>query len=151
EPRRRLDRICAGQCHGVGPLSPSPIYSYHRETIAHLGLDGPRPSEAALALLDERERTCGVSFPAAVREWFALEAGLVERGLYSKGYLLPLEGLGDPCVSWTADMEAHPLDLVVEGRLPVLIGEYGEDLWAVDLNGSDDPSVSVMHDFSVRS
>ena len=122
-------------------------YSYHRETIAHMGLDATGPAEAALTLLDERERACGVPFPAAVREWYALEAGLSERGLYFGGALLPLERLGDPYPSWSPDGEDQKLDLVSEGRLPVMVGDYGDCLWAVDLDGSEDPPVSVTDEY----
>jgi hypothetical protein len=128
-------------------MSQAPRYSYHRETIAHMGLDTPGPAEAVLGLLDERERACGVPLPAAVREWYALEAGLVERGLYFRGALLPQERLGDPYPGWSPDGEDHPLDLVGEGRLPVMVGEYGDCLWVVDLDGSEDPPVSVTDEY----
>jgi hypothetical protein len=132
-------------------MSQVPHHTYHRETIDHMGLDAPRPSEVALARLDERERTCGVPFPAAVREWYALEAGLVERELHFRGSLLPLECLGDPYPGWSPDGRECPLDLVGEGRLPVMVGDYGERLWAVDLDGSGNPPVSVMDNDSVTS
>ena len=57
---------------------------YHRETVAHMGLAASRPSEHAPALLDERERACGVPFPAAVRERYALQAGLENPELYGE-------------------------------------------------------------------
>lgn len=127
-------------------MSQASRYFYHGETIAHTGLVTPGPAEAALALLDERERVCGAPLPAAVREWYALEAGLAERGLYHRGALIPLERLGDPYPCWSPDGESHPLDVAGEGRLPIMVGEYGDCLWAVDLDGSEDPPVSVTDD-----
>lgn len=128
-------------------------YSYQWETIAHLGLDVSRPSEAVLRLLDERERACGVPFPAAVREWYALEANLLDQRLYVKGFrhLRPLEELGDPHCTLSPDLEPHQFDLVREGRLPIMLAEYSDYLWAVDLDGSEDPPVSVADDDCVAS
>src|SRR3954467_6278165 len=131
-------------------MSHAPHQSYHRETVAHLGLDAPGPSEEVLPLLDERERASGVSFPAAVREWYALQAGLVKPELYFEGELVPLEDLGDPYPYWSPDWPSHPLGLAGEGRLPVMVEENGGCLWAVDLDGAGDPPVSVAQYGSMK-
>ena len=57
---------------------------HHRETVAHRGLAASRPSEHAQALLDGRERACGVPSPAAVRERYAQQAGLENPELYGQ-------------------------------------------------------------------
>src|SRR3954466_2548100 len=122
-------------CLGIGPMSLASHHPHHRVTIAHMGLAASRPSEHASALLDERERSCGVPFPAAVREWYALQAGLEKPELYFAGELVPLEDLGDPYLYWSNDWPRHPLGLAGEGRLPVMLEEQGVCLWAVDLDG----------------
>lgn len=118
---------------------------YHSETMAHMGLAASRPSENVPDLLGERERASGVPFPAAVREWYALQAGLEKPELYFAGELVPLEDLGDPYLYWSNDWPRHPLGLAGEGRLPVMVEDQGCCLWAVDLDGSEDPPVSAAH------
>lgn len=131
-------------------MSQASPHPYHRETIAHLGLDVPGPADEVLARLDGRERACGVPFPAAVREWYALPVGLAEPDLYFDGELIPLEELGDPFPHWLPDWPRHPLGLAGTGRLPVMVEDHGDCLWAVDLDGSDDPPVSVAQYGSIE-
>ena len=50
-----------------------------------------------VAIIEERERACGVRFPASVREWFAIESA--ESLFYRKtnqDHLEELARLGDP-------------------------------------------------------
>jgi hypothetical protein len=105
--------------------------------LESLGLD-PLPSPRRLAIIAERERACGVSFPAAIREWFAVDGvgdafrdntnhdELIDNNVV--GELDKLNALGDP-------------DQVAEGYLLVAVENQGVVAWFARLDGSDDPPI----------
>jgi hypothetical protein len=117
---------------------------YHHKTFALLG-ETPVVSRAALRALDAAEARLGRVLPAAVREWYA-QAGAVDR--------LDRYSNDDPPVA-IAEFA------VTERRLEGPVGETRELLvfrrenqglcvWAVLLDGSDDPPVVVDGDARFR-
>ncbi len=100
---------------------------YHQAILDLLGIAAV-PVPERLAALDERERNSGIGFPAAVREWFALEGveELFERN--SDESLTPLVELGNP-----ADTR--------QGYLRVGTENQAVFAWYVRLTEGDDPIV----------
>src|SRR5258708_31688011 len=67
---------------------------FHQATMDLLG-QVPAFSDASLALLERQEQRCGLSFPAAVREWYAIEGAVTLLDRYSnQDPAVPLERLG---------------------------------------------------------
>ena len=68
--------------------APSAQITFSRRSLpatsCSRGLAASRPAEHAQDLLDERERACGVPFPAAVRVRYAQQAGLENPELYGE-------------------------------------------------------------------
>lgn len=113
---------------------------YHQAAVDLIGqpLD---PSPAMAALLDERERRCGVKFPASVREWYSLE-GAAE-ALDGQDCLVAVAELGEVEEDWFG---AGQQDFVAQGFLVIMYENQGVCWWAVLLDGSDDPPVVVAVD-----
>ncbi len=66
---------------------------------AILDLVGGTTTQCAqpLAAFKEREKACGMNFPASVREWFALkDAESLFETYTSPDFLVPIEELGKP-------------------------------------------------------
>lgn len=124
-------------------MSNQSLFTHHLETIAHLGLNPRDPSDEVMEALDELEQECGRPIPAAVRQWYALEDGLENRNLYFGAHLIPLIELGVPYLTYSPEGEERRLDLVAQGRLLVMGGEDANCLFAVDLDGTNDPPVLV--------
>lgn len=80
-------------------------------------------------MLDERERACGVKFPASVREWFALPAA--DNFCMGHNYMRNIRDLGDP-------------EHTQHGWLKVAWENQGVLHWFCRLDGSEDPT--VWHD-----
>jgi hypothetical protein len=106
---------------------------YHGAALEMLGVPAGRSPERE-RVLAERERHNGVSFPAAVTEWFALEDG--DRLFHEKSNqdrLEALEELGDP-------------DETRQGYLRVAIENQGVVAFYVRLDEGDDPPVYDNND-----
>jgi hypothetical protein len=101
---------------------------YHQQILNLLGIELDMLA-SRVAIIDERERACGVRFPASVREWFALESA--ESLFYRKtnqDHLEELASLGDPRDT-------------AQGYLKVATENQGVVTWYVRLAEGDDPSV----------
>lgn len=107
------------------------ILKYHHAIFDLMGIE-PVISPAAQAIIAEREKLCGITFPASVKEYFSLEgAAEIFENQASPDYLVQLKELGNP-------------EEVAEGYLKVAYENQGAVVWFVRLNGSDDPP--VFHD-----
>ena len=99
---------------------------YHRAALEMLGVPARRSPERA-RLIAEREALCGVTFPPAVVEWFALEDGDRLFHDYSNhDRLEALEQLGDPAETR-------------QGYLRVGIENQGVVAFYVRVDEGDDP------------
>lgn len=115
---------------------------FHQELFDGLGLE-PRVSQQSLAVIAEREKVCGVKFPAAVTEWLSLEGvfelfrnhtnedGLVTNN--TKDARQALARLGNP-------------EETSQGWLRVAVENQGVVAWYVKLDGSEDPPVFHNND-----
>lgn len=110
-----------------------PARSYHEATYRLLGQE-PQTSAAATSKLQAAEKRLGVSFPAAVREWFSLSKGIGLLGKYSN--------------------RDHPIDVADweltehdgQSRVKFKAENQGVCDWSFVLDGSDDPPVLVQID-----
>jgi hypothetical protein len=124
---------------------------FHARTFAMAGAT-PALSQAAVRLLEERERECSLTFPAAVREWYMFDGpglGLKIGCGPTADTMVPVRGLGRPFSDWWHDdpTKPHRLDEFVQaGLLEIMIENQGVCTWAVRLDGSDDPPVVVEVD-----
>jgi hypothetical protein len=123
---------------------------FHAATFARIGKQ-PRRSRRALELWKQRERQCGVAFPAAVREWYLAGGPGLGRSIgcgRTADQMVALRDLGRPLANWYAMGNA---DFVAAGLLIVMHENQGVCTWAVKLDGSDDPPVVVEVDSSARA
>jgi hypothetical protein len=106
---------------------------YHKQILNLLGIELDMLA-SRVALIEERERACGVRFPASVREWFAIESaeGLFYRKT-NNDHLEELANLGDP------------RDLA-QGYLKIATENQGVVIWYVRLGEGDDPPVYLVVD-----
>ena len=134
-------------------MSPEQVsLQFHARTFA-MASATPALSQAAVRLLEERERECSLTFPASVREWYMFDGpGLgpkVGCGP-TRDMMVPTRGLGRAFSDWSAEHDpAKPDrldDFVRAGLLVVMIENQGVCTWAVKLDGSDDPPVVVEVD-----
>jgi hypothetical protein len=123
---------------------------FHAATFELIGKK-PGGSRRALDLLKQRERQCGIGFPAAVREWYlaggpglGMDIGCGE----TADEMVALRELGKPLANWYAMGTA---DLVAAGLLVVMHENQGVCTWTVKLDGSDDPPVVVEVDSSAKA
>src|SRR5262245_30494683 len=89
---------------------------------------------SGVAIIEERERACGVRFPASVREWFAIESA--EKLFYentNQDHLEKLSDLGNP-------------KEIAQGYLRVATENQGVVAWYVRLDEGDDPAVYHNYD-----
>jgi hypothetical protein len=93
------------------------------------------PSRPALAALGERERLLGITFPASLREFYALKgaAAILEQHS-NEDPAVPVEELGDQ-------------EAVAHGFLRIQDENQGAVAWYVRLDGSDDPPVEVKIEY----
>ncbi len=106
---------------------------YHQSIFDLLGISAV-PSLDRLARIEERERICQASFPASVREWFAIESA--ESLFYEKSNndgQTKLEELGD-----RAEVAQSYLRVATENQAVVA--------WYVRLNEGEDPPVYDNND-----
>jgi len=113
---------------------------FHQATMDLLG-QVPTFSDASLALLERQERRCALGFPAAMREWYALEGAADLLYRYSnQDFAVPLDQLGEEIA------KARPHAGELSAPMPVIIVQYenqGNCRWGVLLDGSEDPPVMV--------
>jgi hypothetical protein len=106
---------------------------YHQQILHLLGIEPVLPFERA-ALLEERERLCGVRFPASVREWFAVQhAEALFHHNTNEDHLEELAKLGSP-------------DETAQGSLRVATENQAVVAWYVRLADGDDPPVYDNND-----
>lgn len=130
-----------------------PTLQFHARTFDMVGVT-PTLAQAAVKLLEERERECGLIFPTSVREWYGFDGpglGLKIGCGSTADTMVPVRGLGRPFSDWylkrPARAKSHRLDDFVRAGLLVVMHEnQGVCTWAVKLDGSDDPSVVVEVD-----
>jgi hypothetical protein len=106
---------------------------YHQATLDLLGIEPELPPRR-LGVIQGRERLCGVRFPAAVKEWFAVEG--VEALFHDNtnhDHLQKVGELGDP-------REA------AQGYLRVARENQAVVAWYVRLEEGDDPPVYDNND-----
>jgi hypothetical protein len=135
----------------MGPKQVS--LQFHARTFEMAGAT-PALVKAAVRLLEERERECGLTFPASVREWYLFGGfGLGPKvGCGPTGdTMVPVRGLGRAFSDWFPEHDdpAKPQrldDFVRAGLLVVMLENQGVCTWAVKLDGSNDPAVVVEVD-----
>ena len=111
---------------------------YHRAALEMLGVPARRSPERA-RLIAEREQLCGVTFPPAVVEWFALEdSHRLFHDNSNEDRLEALEELGDPAETR-------------QGYLCVGIENQGVVAFYVRLDEGDDPPTYDNNDEFGRS
>jgi hypothetical protein len=123
---------------------------FQAATFELIGI-GPRLSRTALALWKRRERACGITFPASVREWYTFGGPKLGRHIgcgRRTDYMLSLRELGEPISDWYGKPNA---DFVHAGLLLVICENQGVCNWAVVLDGSEDPPVVVEVDSSDKA
>lgn len=116
--------------------------SFHAAALRRLGVTLEPDPEAARRLA-EQAAARGFRVPAALEALYAARGGEALRRLLacSDDFVSPA-GLGEP-VTWRWD---QPRDLVREGRLAFMFENQAVCLWALRLDGSDDPPVEVVRD-----
>jgi hypothetical protein len=104
--------------------------SFHAATFELLGTP-PRVSTAAFSELERTEQRLGARLPPAVREWYAYDGALS---------ILATHSNDDPPIP----VQEFSLRESSAGRLiPIRRENQGVCIWAVLLDGSDDPPVLV--------
>ena len=100
---------------------------YHQQILNLLGMRLDMVA-SRVAIIEEREKACGVRFPASVREWFAIESA--ESLFYenTNQHLEELANLGDP-------------EETAQGYLKVATENQAVVEWYVRLAEGDDPPV----------
>jgi hypothetical protein len=106
----------------------SGVLAHHQAALSLAGLT-LEVKPAALARLEARERALGFHLPAAVREWYALDPPS------------NLMGLGDN-QDWPYGIA--DLEKVEGGYLVIMRENQSVVLWAVHLDGTDDPPIAVL-------
>jgi hypothetical protein len=116
---------------------------FHQEALQRLGLQYV-PEAARAAALKERAAALGVAVPASFAEWYAMRDGIdVLRRNTNTDHPVAIERLGEP-LEWRWD-ETH--DLVrEEGLLVFMVESQAVCIWALRLQGGDDPPVVVARD-----
>jgi hypothetical protein len=116
---------------------------YHCEA-AKLLPGGLHASDAAAQAVQQRELKLGITFPAAVREWYSIDDAIGLLAAYSNDDRpIKLNELGAPLDDWYG---GGLRDLASEGLLLFLQENQGVCNWAVKLDGTPDPPVVVEVD-----
>lgn len=104
--------------------------SFHQSAFEVLGIE-PQTSKETITALTKAERRLGLSLPASVREWYALDGAVS---------LLAKHSNADPPIAIPEfEREESPLGPL----LPIRRENQGVCRWAVRLDGSEDPPVLV--------
>ena len=118
-------------------------FNYHRETVESL-VERPAVSATAVQALDQRERTLGIRFPDAVREWYSLEGAVdLLRQHSNADNPLPIDKLGEPFPNWYG---GGPRDFVAQGLVVFMHENQGVCNWAFKLEENPDPEALVEVD-----
>ena len=116
---------------------------YHQATFDLLGRE-PVFSPEAAALLAQRQEACGVTFPAAITEWYSLDAAVEILAQHShEDHPVSLAELGMVDEDW---YRMGRRNFIAEGVLPVMYENQYVCAWAISLDDSDDPPVLVQVD-----
>src|SRR5579871_1896501 len=103
---------------------------FHSATFRLLGVE-PKVSPAALTEVECAERRLGFRLPSSVREWYCTEGAIDTLARYSnQDWPIPLREFA------VRECETHRL-------LPFKNENQGVCVWAIMLDGSDDPPVYV--------
>lgn len=100
------------------------------------------PSADAVNQVEARERALGIRLPASLREWYSLEGASVLLAGAGPDNPVPIAELGVPINSDAP----KAVDLLAAGILAIMWEEQAVCLWAVRLDGSEDPPVVVAVD-----
>lgn len=119
---------------------------YHSDTLNLLRLD-PTFLPFDITLVEEKERSMGLTLPGAVREWYSLVPTLVN-SLNDQIMFVSLSELGNPIENW---YESGPLDGLKKGLLFVAAEAQGVCNWLVVLGDSGDPVVLVEPESGSRN
>jgi hypothetical protein len=104
--------------------------SFHSATFRLLGIE-PQNSLAAISDVERAEQRLGLRLPSSVREWYCNAEAIAILGRYSnKDWPIPL------CDFVLQDWQGHRL-------LPFKYENQGVCVWAIMLDGSDNPPVVV--------
>jgi hypothetical protein len=121
---------------------------YHVKTIQLLGLQN-KISASALNALNNIERRIKRTLPASVREWYELENAVQLLFQYSNADPpLDIEKLGE---SVRDTLGGGPYDLVAQNFLVIRHENQCVCVWAVMLDGSDDPAVVLDLDTQFKT
>jgi len=102
-------------------------------------------SPSTLARLEERQHILGRRFPAAVREWYALDRAVAILETYGNSDRpIPLARLGEIEKGYGGNPDQ---DLLTNGLLLIMYENQGVTRWAIRLDGTDDPPVLVQEDW----
>lgn len=111
---------------------------YHQETFKLLQQE-PIFSTARRHFLEKRQKKCNCELSESVIEWYSLvdaEYTLTEYSNTNRGIGLDYLGISDKS-------SRNVCDYAVTKKLLIAIECQAQCVWAVDLNGSDDPPVVV--------
>lgn len=116
------------------------MLQYHDKSFENLN-EKPRVRADRDDVLSKIESRIRRPLPPSLREWYSLESACRFIGDH-----IPLCELGGPLES-----ESRPCDLVKSDLLPIVVHSEGFGIWAVVLDGSDDPPVLVDPDAHLKS
>jgi hypothetical protein len=119
------------------------VLRYHARTLRLLGIT-PRIAPTAVKEFDRVERRTGRTLPASVREWYSLKGACQLLRKYSNADPpLAISELGKPRTDTNG---GGPHDLLARDLLVFRYENQAVCVWAVRLDGSDDPPVVVDYD-----
>ncbi len=114
---------------------------YHQATLDLLH-ERPAVSEEAAELLEQFSHLSNLVLPASVREWYTLPQAVTWLSTYSnQDHPVPLELLGD--IDGFGD---DAVDLAQQGLVPIMVENQHVCIWALRLDGTEDPPVVVSFD-----
>ncbi|MCP5045462.1 MAG: hypothetical protein GY944_30910 [bacterium] len=106
------------------------------------------PSRSRSALIERVERSYGFTFPASLREWYSIPVALAILEEHSNAD--PPIGVEEMLGPRTDTIGGGPHDLLSRGLIPIRYENQGVAVWAVRLDGTDDPPVVVDVDTQFR-
>jgi hypothetical protein len=119
---------------------------YHQATLNLIG-EVPNISPQAITLLDQWEHIHARALPPSVREWYTFEQALPWLERYSNGgHPIEVAHLGRKRRYRSGGSEQE-IDFLTRNLLPILTENQGMCMWAVQLDGSENPPVVVSFDY----
>jgi len=119
------------------------VLRYHARTLQLLGVS-PGISESAVTELDSVETRIGRRLPASKREWYSLDGACqILREYSNDDRPLQISDLGLPRKDTSG---GGPHDLLARNLVVYRYENQAVCVWAVQLDGSDDPPVVVNVD-----